>query len=155
MLAAATRDHPVQWSTLLHDTLAIVGLTPTPATVAALNAITSYAASPPSLYSDAATGPRDAKAYAALLLALHTATASWPAVLQEAVAPPPVCVGDCSIPVSGAAMEAFVVLYSAAVCNCAVGSAAMARARADHARNATRGSVSSAVPNSNSKAAYR
>ncbi|RNF18217.1 uncharacterized protein Tco025E_04566 [Trypanosoma conorhini] len=155
MLPAATREEAVRWGTLLHDALHTVGLAPTPAVVAALNALTSYAASPLTLYSDPVTGARAAKSYGGLLLALHAATSSWPTEVLERLAPPPVRISGRDVAVSGPAMEMFVVLYDAAVSNCNAGMAAMERVRANYARCATRSACAGLSPSGDTKAAFK
>ncbi|ESL11443.1 hypothetical protein TRSC58_00805 [Trypanosoma rangeli SC58] len=154
MFSAATREEAVRWGTLLHDALHTVGLAPTPALVSALNTLTSYAESPLTRYSDPERGARTAKAHGALLLALHTATSPWPAVLLGKLALPPVRIGDRDISVSGPAMEVFVVLYNAAVSNCNAGIAAMERVRVSYTRGATRNSRASASLSGDTKAAF-
>ncbi|RNF08796.1 hypothetical protein TraAM80_02537 [Trypanosoma rangeli] len=154
MFPAATREEVVRWGTLLHDALHTVGLAPTPAVVAALNTLTSYAESPLTRYSDPERGARTAKAHGALLLALHTATSPWPAVLLRRLALPPVRIADRDISVSGPAMEVFVVLYNAAISNCNAGIAAMERVQVNYTRGATRNSRASASLSGDTKAAF-
>ncbi|ORC88923.1 uncharacterized protein TM35_000141340 [Trypanosoma theileri] len=159
MFPLATHESPVRWNTMLHDLLHSLGLAPTPAVEASLNTLTSYAESPLGLYSDASSGVRDAKAYTALLLALHNATASWPAALRDALTPSVVHVGKNVVPVCGPAMEIFVVLYNAAVSNCNAGCEAMARARVEQAcsppRRISGSSSPTTTPSASSKAAYK
>ncbi|PWV07389.1 hypothetical protein C3747_102g61 [Trypanosoma cruzi] len=137
MLPAATREGPVRWNTLLHDLLHDVGLAPTPAVVTSLNALTSYAASPLTLYSDPVTGSRAVKLHSSLLLSLHMTTSSWPTELVEKLALPSVHIGDRNVSVSGPAMEMFVLFYNAAVTNCNAGIAFMERVHAHYARSLT------------------
>ncbi|PBJ78018.1 hypothetical protein BCY84_05275 [Trypanosoma cruzi cruzi] len=155
MLPTATREGPVRWNTLLHDLLHDVGLAPTPAVVTSLNALTSYAASPLTLYSDPVTGSRAVKLHSSLLLALHMTTSSWPTELVEKLALPSVHIGDRNVSVSGPAMEMFVLFYNAAATNCNAGIAFMERVHAHYARSLTSSSCPSASLNGDTRAAFK
>ncbi|RHW74208.1 hypothetical protein DPX39_010033800 [Trypanosoma brucei equiperdum] len=155
--ALATRGEPVSWEKLVVRALSFIDATPSVAATNALHALTSYSASPPSIYCDAAAGVRNAKLHSGLLLSLHHATAQWPKLLRHMLAPPPVIVGDQSLSISGPAMELFVVLYNASVSNCEAGFAAMSRAHADAARTGmmTAAETPSSSPLANSKSAFK
>ncbi|KAH9601252.1 hypothetical protein LSM04_002321 [Trypanosoma melophagium] len=159
MFPVAIHESPVQWNTLLLNLLQSLGLAPTPAVEGSLNTLTSYAESPLDLYSDTSSGVRDAKAYTALLLALHNATVSWPPALRGGLTPSAVRIRENVVPVCGPAMEIFVVLYNAAVSNCNAGCESMTRARTERACPPTRrisgSSVSTTTPSVSSKAAYK
>ncbi|EKF28958.1 hypothetical protein MOQ_007277 [Trypanosoma cruzi marinkellei] len=155
MLPTATREGPVRWNTLLHDLLHDVGLAPTPAVVTSLNALTSYAASPLTLYSDPVTGSRAVKLHGSLLLALHMTTSSWPTELVEKLALPSVHIEDRNVSVSGPAMEMFVLFYNAAVTNCNAGIAFMERVHAHYARSLTPSSCPSVSLNGDTRSAFK